>query len=109
MRFGASALGASVAGLAYATSFQVIGSVWTPPLVYTAAWMPAVLLMVDRIIDRPSGSSIAGLAVVTTLPALAGWPYTVALTALTCALYGVTRIAVLRAARACGSQKQYRC
>lgn len=93
-QLGASLFGASFAGLAYATSFQVIGSVWTPPLVYTAAWMPAVLLAVDRIIDRPSGTAIAALAVVTALPALAGWPYTVALTALTCALYGIVRLLV---------------
>ncbi len=91
-QWGASRIGAAVAGLAYATSFQVVGSVWTPPLVYTAAWMPAVLLAVDRIIDRPTGTSIAALAAVTALPALAGWPYTLALTALTCALYGGARL-----------------
>ncbi|MFP8878560.1 MAG: hypothetical protein VCE43_03390, partial [Myxococcota bacterium] len=100
-RLGASPIGASIAGLAYATSVQVVGSIWTPPLVYTAAWMPAVVFAVDRIIDRPSASSSAALAITTALPILVGWPYTVALTALACALYGggrlLARVAIERA------------
>ncbi|MGE4607440.1 MAG: YfhO family protein [Myxococcota bacterium] len=93
-RLGASPIGASIAGLAYATSFQVLASVWTPPLVYTAAWMPAVLLAVDRLIDRPTASSTAALAAVTALLALAGWPYTLALTALVCGLYAAGRLLI---------------
>ncbi len=94
-RLGASPIGGAIAGLAYATSFQLVGSVWTPPLVYTAAWMPAVLFAVDRIIDRPSAKSTALLAAVTALPALAGWPYTLTLTVLTCAMYAAARMLML--------------
>ncbi len=88
-RFGAADLGAAVAGVGYATSVQVLGSIYTPPLVYTAAWLPGVLLAVDAIIDRPTPRRAAGLAGIVALQALAGWPYTVALTALAAALYAL--------------------
>jgi hypothetical protein len=89
---GATPAGAAVAGLAYATSFQVIGSAWTPPLVYTAAWMPCVVWAADRVCDRATVGRVAMLAVSTGLPALAGWPYAVALTAMTCALMCLGRL-----------------
>ncbi len=47
-----------------------------------------------RSAPHPSSSRLAavGLAIVTALPILVGWPYTVALTALMCALYGGGRL-----------------
>lgn len=84
---GAGGLGAAVAGLVYATSFNTAGSVWTPPVHYASAWAPGILWAVDRVAARPDARRITGFAVSLALALLAGWPYVVAMTALAAALY----------------------
>jgi hypothetical protein len=85
---GAGALGSAVAGLAYASSLQLVGSIWSPPTQYAAAWAPGVLLAVDRVIARASPRRAVALALVVAMSLLSGWPYTFALAALGAALYG---------------------
>lgn len=86
---GAGAVGSAVAGLAYASSLQLVGSIWSPPTQYAAAWAPGVLLAVDRTIARASGRRAVALALVVAMSLLSGWPYTFALAALGAALYGI--------------------
>jgi hypothetical protein len=85
---GAGALGSAVAGLAYASSLQLVGAIWSPPTYYAAAWAPGVLLAVDRVIARASPRRAVALALAVAMPLLSGWPYTLALAALGAALYG---------------------
>lgn len=87
---GASAFGAALAGLAYATSLRVMGELWTPPLLYTSAFAPALFLAVERGLERPGARSAALLAVVFALSLLAGWPYGVAIAALGAGAYGAS-------------------
>ncbi len=89
---GASLLGAALAGLLYASATRIFTNVWIPPALHTAAWLPAVLLMVDRILSRPTPGRIAALALCVGLQALAGWPYTLAMTALASGLYALVRL-----------------
>ncbi len=90
---GASALGAALAGLAYATSLRVMAEIWTPPLLYTSAFAPALCLAVERALLRPGARAAVVLAVVFALPLLAGWPYGVAIGALGAGVYGSLRLA----------------
>jgi hypothetical protein len=85
---GAGAAGAALAGLLYGSSMQVVVGIWSPPVLYTAAWAPGLVLAIDRVLARPSGRAAATLAAALALPLLAGWPYAVAITALAGAVYG---------------------
>ena len=86
---GAGGWGGAVAGLAYASSLQVVGSIWSPPTHYAAAWAPGLFLAVDRLIARPTLRRTVALAVVVGMALLSGWPYTFAMSALASALYAV--------------------
>jgi hypothetical protein len=86
--FGAGTAGSAVAGLVYASSFQLLSSVYSPPLLYTAAWAPLLIYAVDRIVAGASPSRVALLALAVAMMLLAGWPYTFAMTSLGAALYG---------------------
>ena len=85
--FGAGALGSAVAGVAYGASLQVVVGIWSPPVLYTVAWAPGVLLAVDRVIAGPSVARGVALAGVVALSLLAGWAYAFAIVALGAALY----------------------
>ena len=76
---GAGGWGAAVAGLAYASSLQVVATIWSPPTHYAAAWAPGVLLAVDRVIARPEPRRAVALAVAVAMSLLSGWPYTFAM------------------------------
>ncbi|HEX5066222.1 MAG TPA: hypothetical protein VFY49_08920, partial [Myxococcota bacterium] len=92
-RLGADAVGAVLAGLAYATSLRVLGELWSPPLFYTSAWMPVLFACVERALVRPGPRPVIGLAFSLALALLAGWPYGVAIGALGAGAYGVLRLA----------------
>jgi hypothetical protein len=94
---GARPLGSLSAGLLYALSYQLWNSVWTPPTLYAAAWMPAVLAAVVRAADDPGPRRAAVLAAALGMQLLVGWPYTVAMTAFAATFTGGA--AVLAAAR----------
>lgn len=79
---GAGPWGAASAGLLHAGSLQLWSSMWTPPTLYTAAWMPVVLAATLRVAERPSPGRAAGFALALAMQVLVGWPYTVAMTAL---------------------------
>jgi len=85
---GAGAWGAALSALLYAGSNNLVSSVYSPPLLYTAAWAPFLLYFVDRLVAEPTARRVAGLAAVESLMLLAGWPYTFAMTALCATLYG---------------------
>lgn len=93
---GAGAIGGAAAGLLYAMSVQLEGSIWTPPTLYSAAWAPAVLWAVDRLATR-SGPSLAhgtlALAGAVAMQALTGWPLALTMTASAAALYGAAVLA----------------
>jgi hypothetical protein len=99
--FGAGVAGSAVAGLVYASSFQLVSSVYSPPLLYTAAWAPLLIFGVDRIIAGTSPSRVALLALAVAMMLLAGWPYTFAMMSLGAALYGGALL-VAKAVRARG-------
>jgi len=92
---GACGLGAALAGILYAGSMQLWTSVWWPPVLYTAAWAPGVLLAVVRAAERPTVRRAALLAGAVALQLLAGWPYVVAMTALAAAALGAAELAHL--------------
>jgi hypothetical protein len=94
MLLGAGAGGGAVSGVAYATSLQVVGSVWSPPVLYTAAWTPAIFLGVEAVLRRPSPRRCAALAGSLGLALLAGWPYGVAIGVLGAGLYSLLRLTV---------------
>lgn len=87
-RLGADGIGAACAGLLYAGSTQLLVLVWAPPVCHANAWLPAVLLAVDRIGERPNGRNAGLLALAVALQLLCGWPYVAAMTALAAALMG---------------------
>ena len=84
---GADAWGALAAGLLYAGSNWLFGAVWSPPILYSAAWLPAVLLAVHRIAERPTPGRIAALAGAVAMQALTGWPYVLVMTAFAAAVF----------------------
>jgi len=86
--FGAGRFGGALAGLVYAGSNNLLASVYSPPLLYAAAWAPLLLYFVDRIVAGPSAGRVIGLAFSVSLMLLAGWPYTFAMTALAASIYG---------------------
>ncbi len=108
LALGAGGLGAAVAGVAYGTSLQVIGGIYAPPVLYAAAWAPALFLAVDRIARAPRSRDAVALAAVVALMLLCGWPYAFGIAGVGAAFYGGVLLAVgaLRARRppwrACG-------
>jgi len=86
--FGGPLAGALVGGFVYASSPNVIASIYSPPLLYAAAWAPLLLYGVDRIADGVTPRRVVGLAVVVAMMLLVGWPYAFAMTAFAAALYG---------------------
>lgn len=95
---GAGRIGAAAAGLLYAFSVPVLGAVWTPNTLYTAAWLPAVLWAILRAARRPTLATAAVLALAVALQALAGWPYTLVMTVVAgLALGGLALVARARA------------
>ncbi|MBW2665023.1 MAG: YfhO family protein [Deltaproteobacteria bacterium] len=86
--FGGPFAGALFGGFVYASSPNVIASIYSPPLLYAAAWAPLLLYAVDRIIDRATPRRVVGLSVVVGMMLLVGWPYAFAMTAFAAALYG---------------------
>ncbi len=85
---GAGTVGSVAAGLLYATSLQLWSNVWAPPALYTAAWVPGVLLAVERAVARPGAGRAAALAAVLGLLILAGGPYALGMTALAATVTG---------------------
>jgi hypothetical protein len=86
--FGGAVAGALVGGFVYASSPNVIASIYSPPLLYAAAWAPLLLYGVDRIANGVTARRVVGLAVVVGMMLLVGWPYAFAMTAFAAALYG---------------------
>lgn len=86
--FGGHWAGALIGGFIYASSPNVIASIYSPPLLYAAAWAPLLLYAVDRIVDRPTPRRVVGLAIVVGMMLLVGWPYAFAMTGFAAALYG---------------------
>jgi len=84
---GAGRWGSAVAGLAYATSLQVVGTIWSPATHYAAAWAPGVFWAVDRSLEHPVPARAAVLAAAIGLALLSGWPYTFAMVTLASAIY----------------------
>jgi len=89
---GAGTVGSVAAGLLYATSLQLWGSVWAPPMLYTAAWAPGVLLAVEHAVERPGAGRATALALVLGAMILAGWPHAVVMTALAAAITGTASL-----------------
>jgi len=89
---GAGTVGSVAAGLLYATSLQLWGSVWTPPMLYTAAWAPGVLLAVEHAVERPGAGRATALALVLGAMILAGWPHVVVMTVLAATITGTASL-----------------
>lgn len=89
---GAGTLGSVTAGLLYATSLPLWGSVWTPPMLYAAAWAPGVLLAVENAVERPGARRATALALVLAAMILAGWPHAVVMTMLAAAITGTASL-----------------
>jgi hypothetical protein len=89
---GAGRFGSAFAGFGFALSSHLCSASWTPPILWSAAWLPGVLLGVDRVIRDPTAGRVAGLAVVIGLQALAGWPYMVLMTCAAAALYSAAAL-----------------
>jgi hypothetical protein len=85
---GGGALAAAVAALLYAGSFQLISSIYSPPLLYAAAWAPFVVTAVDRLVAAVTWQRIVLLAAAVAMMLLCGWPYTFAITAVGTSIYG---------------------
>ncbi len=89
---GAGLLGSAFAGIITALSTYFCAAVWTPPVLYSAAWIPGVLLGVDAVIRRPSARRVAALACAIGLQALAGWPFVLLMTGLLALLFGAAAL-----------------
>ncbi|HTF35293.1 MAG TPA: YfhO family protein [Myxococcota bacterium] len=89
---GAGRFGSALAGFGFALSSHLCSASWTPPILWSAAWLPGVLLGVDRVIRRPTAGRAACLAGVIGLQALAGWPYMVLMTCALAALYSAAAL-----------------
>ncbi|MEE8476131.1 MAG: hypothetical protein V3T01_12295 [Myxococcota bacterium] len=98
---GAGPWGGALAGIAYASSLQVVGAIWSPPTHYAAAWAPGVLFTVDRVIARATARRIVAMAAAIAMSLLSGWPYTFVMSGLAAGLYS----AVLLGARAVRSRR----
>lgn len=98
-RLGAGAAGGTLAGVAYAGSLQLASSIWSPPVLYAAAWVPGLFLGVEVAVARPGPRSAALLGGVLAMGLLSGWPYSVAIGALGAGLYGLARLGMQARAR----------
>lgn len=97
---GAGRAGATAAGLLFGLSAPVLGAVWTPNTLYTAAWLPAVLWAILHAVRKPAVTTAAALAIAVAPQALAGWPYTLVMTATSgLALGSLALVARARAER----------
>jgi hypothetical protein len=94
---GATTLGSVTAGFLYSASLPLWGSVWTPPMLYTAAWVPGLLLAVDNAVERPGARRATALGVVLAAMILAGWPHALVMAALAAAITGTRRCGVANA------------
>lgn len=84
---GANGWGSLAAGLLFAGSNWLFGAVFSPPMLYSVAWLPAVILAVERIVERPGPGRVAALAGAVAMQALTGWPYVLVMTALAAAVF----------------------
>jgi hypothetical protein len=89
---GASTLGSVTAGLLYATSLPLWSSVWTPPMLYTSAWVPGLLLAVENAVERPGARRATALALVLAAMILAGWPHALVMAALAATITGTASL-----------------
>jgi len=84
---GATGWGALAAGLLFGGSNWLLGALWSPSTLYSAAWLPGVLLAIERIVERPGPGRVAALAGAVAMQALTGWPYVLLMTCLAAALF----------------------
>jgi hypothetical protein len=84
---GATGWGALAAGLLFGGSNWLLGTLWSPSTLYSAAWLPGVLLAIERIVERPGPGRVAALAGAVAMQALTGWPYVLLMTGLAAALF----------------------
>ena len=89
-RLGACTFGCAVAAVAYAGSWQLVGAIYSPPLVYAAAWAPLLWAMVDGLTARVTPGRVALLALSVAMMLLCGWPYTLVIVGFGAAVYGGT-------------------
>jgi hypothetical protein len=94
-----SELAGAVGGLAYALSGYPMTHLRHVNVLHTAAWIPAVLLAVDRVVEAPSRARTAALAAGVAMALLAGHPQTIVVLGSAVLLYGAARVAVAGASR----------
>ena len=89
---GRSRLAALVAGFAFAGSGLMVGYLFAPILVISAAWLPLMFLFADRLAIKPNFRDTALFAGVCGLHLLAGMPQYTLYFALMCAPWIVWRL-----------------
>ncbi len=91
-RLGAGGAGALAAGLLFGGCSWLSAALWWPCTLYSAAWLPGVLVAIDRVVERATRSRVGILALVVGLQLLSAWPYVALMTAFTGALYAGTAL-----------------
>jgi hypothetical protein len=95
-RLTADRLGAILAGITYAASGFLIARLQFPTMVQSAAYLPWLLIMVDRIIDRPRIWHAALLALMVMLELLAAHTQLAYMSFGCATLYALARLYQIR-------------
>jgi len=91
---------ALLGGLTYMGSGFLMARVQFPTMIMAAAWLPWMLVLIDRVIDRPAVGYAALLALVVWLEILAAHTQLAYLTFVTAILYALARLWQIRRHRA---------
>ena len=76
------------------SGFMVAQSLWFPPAMCAATWLPLALLAIERMVRTRSVTWAVGLGAAVALAFLAGWPQTWLYSIYAIAAYGVMRLGV---------------
>jgi hypothetical protein len=89
---GSGAAPAAAGGIVVALSGYVLAKMGQPSIVVALAWLPVMVWLVDRLIDRPSARLAAGLAGAVAMCLLSGHPQMFVLILVTSAAFGLAAI-----------------
>src|ERR1051325_815850 len=95
-RITADRLSAILGAIVFAGRGFLVARLQFPTIIQTAAWLPWLLLAVDRIMERPSPLYGAGFACVTALTILAGHAQIAYMSCACAAIYAVARLIQIR-------------
>lgn len=92
-RIGLAAPSASIAALAFVGSGPIVEAIHSPPFLATYAWLPAMLLAVEKLLQQPGRRNALYLSAALAMGFLAGFSQAFVYSVIVTALYAALRLA----------------